>query len=50
MTKDNKQDVLISCLGNIRGCKVNHCDVAGICHQTTVLKEKANGVFKTTED
>jgi hypothetical protein len=39
MVKSNNQNVNIPCFGDIRGCLVNHCDVAYYCRETTENKE-----------
>ena len=40
--KADKKNVYIPCFGDIRGCIVNHCDVARLCGEFTKVKEKAN--------
>ncbi len=39
MVKSDNQNVNIPCFGDIRGCKVNHCDVAYDCREATEAKE-----------
>ena len=40
--KDDQKDVRIPCFGDVRGCLVPHCDVAGLCNEMTKMKELAN--------
>ena len=40
MTKSNNLDVVMPCFGDVRGCKVNHCDVAYYCREATESKER----------
>ena len=39
MVKSDNLDVTIHCFGDIRGCKVNHCDIAYYCRESTESKE-----------
>ena len=40
--KDDQKDVRIPCFGDVRGCLVPHCDVAGLWNEMTKMKELAN--------
>ena len=44
MTKENKKDVTIPCFGNINGCLVAHCDVAGYCEKETKYRKIIGGL------
>jgi hypothetical protein len=40
MVKSDNQNVNIPCFGDIRGCLVNHCDIAYHCREATESKER----------
>ena len=40
MVKADRKDVYIGCYGNIRGCLVNHCNIAGGCIIRTLELER----------
>ena len=44
--KDDKQDVIIPCFGQVRGCLVAHCTVASDCYEMTLHNEQAEGIKK----
>jgi hypothetical protein len=43
MTKENNEDVLIPCFGDVRGCKVAHCNIASDCYEMTLYNERYDG-------